>query len=67
MESDRDIVLVSIFTFLTVSLWVFFEFVKTIKTTTVSSSVQQIIVPFTPTIDKDILTVLSNRKMYQSP
>lgn len=64
MESDRDIVLISIFTFLTVSLWVFFEFVKTVKTTTVSQSVQQVIAPFSPTIDSDILTEIANRKTY---
>ncbi|MBI4062404.1 hypothetical protein HY410_00625 [Candidatus Gottesmanbacteria bacterium] len=64
MDSDRDIVLISIFTFLTVSLWVFFEFVKTVKTTTVSSSVQQVITPFSPTIDADILIEIANRKIY---
>ena len=64
MDSDRDIVLISIFTFLTVCLWVFFEFVKTVKTTTVSSSVQQVITPFSPTIDADILTEIANRKIY---
>lgn len=64
MENDRDIVLVSIFTFFTVLLWVFFEFVKTVKTTTVSSSVQQTIVPFSPTIDQDILTNIASRKTY---
>lgn len=64
MDSDRDIVLISVFTFLTVSLWVFFEFVKTVKTTTVSSSVQQVITPFSSTIDADILTEIANRKTY---
>ncbi|MEK7065625.1 MAG: hypothetical protein AAB961_01410 [Patescibacteria group bacterium] len=64
MDSDRDIVLISVFTFLTVCLWVFFEFVKTVKTTTVSSSVQQVITPFSPTIDADILTEIANRKIY---
>jgi len=64
MESDRDIVLISIFTFATVSLWVFFEFVKTVKTTTVSSTVAQVIAPFSPTIDSDILTEIINRKTY---
>lgn len=64
MDSDRDIVLISVFTFLTVCLWIFFEFVKTVKTTTVSSSVQQVITPFSPTIDADILTEIANRKTY---
>lgn len=64
MDSDRDIVLISIFTFLTISLWVFFEFVKTVKTTTVTSTVQQIILPLVPTLDNDILTIVANRKVY---
>ncbi|OGG14940.1 hypothetical protein A2875_03185 [Candidatus Gottesmanbacteria bacterium RIFCSPHIGHO2_01_FULL_46_14] len=64
MNSDRDIVLISVFTFLTVSLWVFFEFVKTVKTTTVSSTVAQVITPFSPTIDADILTEIVKRKIY---
>lgn len=62
MNNDRDLLLVSIFTFLTVSLWVFFELVKTTKTTTVTTSVQKVIAPFTPNIDTDTLTNLVNRK-----
>lgn len=64
MDSDRDIVLISIFTFLTVSLWVFFEFVKTVKTTTIAPSVQQVIAPFSPTIDVGLLIEIANRKTY---
>ncbi len=62
--NDRDILLVAVFTFLTVFLWVFFELVKTIKTTTVSSTVRQVITPFSPTIDTTTLIQLSNRKTY---
>lgn len=64
MEQDRDILLVSVFTFFTVGLWIFFELVKTVKTTTVSSTVQQVITPLTAKIDTDILTILENRKKY---
>jgi hypothetical protein len=64
MDNDRDLVLVSVFTFLTVSLWVFFELVKTTKTTTVTTDVQKIITPFSPTIDTDTLTNLVNRKSF---
>ena len=63
-NTDRDVLLVSLFTFLTVVLWIFFELVKTVKTTTVSSNVTQLITPFTPTIDTDILKVIGQRQSY---
>ncbi len=64
LENDRDILLVAMFTFLTVSLWVFFELVKTYKTTTVSSVVQQVITPFSPTIDTSIISQIEKRRVY---
>lgn len=63
-NTDRDVLLVSLFTFLTVVLWIFFELVKTVKTTTVSSQVSQLITPFTPKIDTDILKVIGQRQSY---
>lgn len=63
-DSDRDLLLVSIFTFLTVLAWVFFEVLKTVKTTTISRPVQQVIKPLKPTLDTGILDVLEERKMY---
>lgn len=64
VDNDREILLVSIFTFLTVLSWIFFELVKTAKTTTVSSTVTQVITPLNPAIDTGILTLLENRKVY---
>lgn len=64
MDNDRDLLLVSVFTFLTVSLWIFFELVKTTKTPTVETSTQQIITPFSPVINTDILKALESRKNY---
>ncbi len=64
MDNDRDLLLISVFTFLTVSLWIFFELVKTTKTTTVETNVQQIITPFSSRIDTDILKSLESRKNY---
>ncbi|MBI3577482.1 hypothetical protein HY086_05590 [Candidatus Gottesmanbacteria bacterium] len=61
MDSDRDLLLVSVFTFLTVSLWVFFELVKTTKTTTVTPTVQQVIAPFSSTLETDIVDVLEKK------
>lgn len=61
MDSDRDLLLVSVFTFLTVSLWVFFELVKTTKTTTVTQTVQQVITPFSSTLETDIVDILERK------
>lgn len=62
-ESDRDLLLVSILTFLTVLSWVSFELIKTIKTTTVKTPVQQIIKPLNPTLDTAILDTLEKRQI----
>lgn len=67
MEDDKDLLLISLFTFLTVGLWIFFELVKTSKTTTVTPIVQQAITPLTPTIDTDILTELEQKQTYSFP
>lgn len=64
MENDRDLLLVSVFTFLTVLLWITFELVKTAKTTTVASPIQQIVTPLSATIDTQILLQLKERKTY---
>lgn len=62
MSNDRDILLLSIFTFITVSLWISFELIKTVKTTTVSSQVAQIVTPLSPVIDAEIFSTLKNRR-----
>lgn len=62
--NDRDILLVAVFTFLTVFLWVFFELVKTIKTTTVTPTVQRVIAPFSPSLDTATLKQISTRPAY---
>jgi hypothetical protein len=64
MDNDRDLLLISIFTFFTVCLWVTFELLKTYKTTTVSQSTKQIVIPLTAKIDVDTLTNILNRKVY---
>ena len=64
MENDKDLLLVAVFTFLTVSLWITFELLKTSRTTTVSQSTQQIVVPLTAKIDVDTLTAMVNRKVF---
>lgn len=64
MDNDRDLLLISIFTFFTVCLWITFELLKTYKTTTVSQSTQQIVVPLTAKIDIDTMTEIVGRKVY---
>lgn len=64
-DSDRDLLLVSIFTFLTVCSWVFFELIKTVKTSTVKTDTQQVIQPLNPKLDTGILDILEQRKSYQ--
>ena len=62
--NDRDLLLISIFTFFTVTLWVFFEVLKTVKTTTLTPQVVQIVVPLSPKIDAGVLQAIANRKTY---
>jgi hypothetical protein len=64
MKTDKDLFLISLFTFLTVLSWIFFELVKTTKTSTVTTTVNQLITPLTPTLDTDTLTIVSNKKIY---
>ena len=64
MDNDRDILLISVFTFITVSLWITFELLKTVKTTTLTPSAQQIVVPLSPDIDTETLTIGTNSKTY---
>ena len=64
MENDRDIVIIAIFTFITVLMWVTFELIKTVKTTTVTTTVAQIITPLNPKIDSAIFQDLESRKTF---
>lgn len=64
MDNDRDLLLVSIFTFITVTLWITFVLLKTTKTTTVAITTQQIVAPLSPEIDTDTITSVANSKTY---
>lgn len=64
MENDKDLLLVAVFTFLTVSLWITFELVKTVKTTTVTTPVQHIVTPLNASINVDLLTKIKERPVY---
>lgn len=62
--SDRDMLLVSVFTFLTVTLWIFFELVKTTKTAVITTTEQFVITPITSKFDTQTLSNIKDRPMY---
>lgn len=64
MHNDRDILLVSVFTFLTILSWILFELIKTVKTTTVTANVEQIITQLSPKIETQLFTTLQNKQTY---
>jgi hypothetical protein len=64
MENERDLLMISIFTFFTITLWVTFELLKTVKTTTITPTTQQLVIPLNPKIDIDTLTSIANKKVY---
>lgn len=63
-NNDRDLLLISVFTFITVALWVFFEILKTIKTTTVTASTTQIVQTLDPKIDTKMVETIASKKVY---
>ena len=64
MKNDRDLLLISVFTFFTVTLWVVFEVHKTVKTTTVTPHITQIVIPLSPKIETQALQTISAKKEY---
>lgn len=64
-HNDRDLLLVAIFTTFTILLWIFFELVKTTKTSTVARPVQQAVTPLTSKIDIDIFDTLEQRNPFE--
>lgn len=65
MDNDRDILLIAIFTCITISAWIFFELVQTAKTSTVTTNTAKLVKPINPKIDIDTLTILSERTLYR--
>lgn len=64
MKNDRDLLLISVFTFFTVTLWVIFEVLKTVKTTTITPHVTQIVIPLSPKINTQALQTIMTKKEY---
>lgn len=61
MDEDRDLLLVAVFTTLTIFLWVFFELVKTSKTSSVARPLQQAVSPLSSKIDVSVIDELEKR------
>jgi hypothetical protein len=65
MEKDRDVLLIAILTFFTVTVWIFFELIKTSHTPTVTANTQKLVVPIQTTFDTDTINVLNQKKIYR--
>ncbi len=64
MDEERDLLLVAVFTTLTIFLWVFFELVKTSKTSSVAQPLQQVVSPLSSKIDVTVLDELEARSTF---
>lgn len=62
--NDRELLLISVFTFFTVTLWVCFEVLKTVKTTTITPQVTQTVIPLSPTLDSQVFQTIASKKEY---
>jgi len=61
MNNDKDILLITLFTFLTVTIWIFFELVKTTKTPTATGTSTEILSSINTNFDIETLNQLKNR------
>lgn len=64
MDDDNNLLLIAVFTTLTIFSWIFFELVKTTKTSTVSSSVKRISTPLSSKIDVDVIMNLESKQTF---
>lgn len=60
--NNRDIILLSIFTLLTVLLWMGFEAIHASQKSTITPQVNQQIKPITPSFDNKLLKQIKNRQ-----
>lgn len=64
MDDDNNLLLIAVFTTLTIFSWIFFELVKTTKTSTVSSSVKRISTPLSSKIDVNVIMNLESKQTF---
>lgn len=65
VENDKDLLLIAVFTTMTVVLWVFFELAQTTKTSTISRPLQKAVLPLSSAIDTSILDELSTKQTFE--
>lgn len=65
MNNDKDILLIAIFTFITVSIWIFFELTNTSKTDAVTPKFTEILKPLDPKLDQNTVNILNDRILYE--
>ncbi|MBI4130642.1 hypothetical protein HY468_04965 [Candidatus Roizmanbacteria bacterium] len=59
--SNKDWLVISIITFLTVAVWTVYEIYHTAVTTTVTPVQEKLIDPFEPTFDEEVFKTLQER------
>lgn len=58
----KEVVILSVITFFTVLVWIFFGISHARKTSTITTTQLQQVVPLTPTFDNDIIRKLESRE-----
>lgn len=64
MDDDNNLLLIAVFTTLTIFSWIFFELVQTTKTSTVSSTIKRISTPLSSKIDVDVIMSLESKQTF---
>ena len=64
MDQDRDLLLIAVFTTVTILLWVFFEIVQTSKTSTVTPTIQKAVLPLSSKLDTGVLDTLEAKQTF---
>ncbi len=65
MNNDRDLVLIAMFTFITVFTWILIDLLQAVKTSTVEASLRQQLTPIEIKIDRTVFTKLEQRSEYR--
>jgi len=65
LTNDRDLLLIAIFTTLTIMLWVFFDLVQTSKTSTVNQPLRKAVLPLSSKIDTEVLDILEAKQTFE--
>lgn len=61
-NQNRELLFISLFTLLTVIVWVSIELITTTRTSTITPQMQQLLTPLSPKIDTEVIDILSARE-----